>query len=155
MALRFTKTPNPPQQYQCLTGAEPVLLFNSGQKRPACRQLRRRRTRRVLREPVSVNSRTGLRHAEMEIGKWRGETGARNPPRKDLNTKNRPSETGARQPNPGECGRLPGWGGRIRTRLPLLSPVYPCYFEKPGHFLVFPGPSSVKMLPDFVIFQSI
>jgi hypothetical protein len=25
--------------------------------------------------------------------------------------------------------------------------VYPCSFEKPGYFLVFPGPSSVKVLP--------
>src|ERR1700730_948345 len=39
----------------------------------------------------------------MEIGKWRAETGARNPPRKNRNTKNRRSETGARQPNPREC----------------------------------------------------
>ena len=33
-----------------------------------------------LREPVSVSNRTGLRPAEMEIGKWRSETGARNSP---------------------------------------------------------------------------
>ena len=30
MALRFVKTPNPSQQYQHLTSAEPVLLFKSG-----------------------------------------------------------------------------------------------------------------------------
>jgi hypothetical protein len=34
--------------------------------------------------------------AELEIGKWRSETGARNPPLKDRNAKNRQSETGAR-----------------------------------------------------------
>jgi hypothetical protein len=33
-----------------------------------------------LREPVSVTYRTGLRHAQKEIGKWRAETAARNPP---------------------------------------------------------------------------
>jgi hypothetical protein len=38
--------------------------------------------RRALREPVSVNGRTGLRPAEMEIEKWRAETGARIPPRR-------------------------------------------------------------------------
>jgi hypothetical protein len=27
----------------------------------------------------------------------------------------------------------------------LHPPVYPCSFEKPGYFLVFPGPSSLKM----------
>jgi hypothetical protein len=32
--------------------------------------------RRGLCEPVSINYRTGLRHAETEIGKWRAETGA-------------------------------------------------------------------------------
>jgi aldehyde dehydrogenase family protein len=67
------------------------------------RQLRRRRTRGALREPVSVNSRTGLRPAEMEIGKWRAETGARNPSLTDQKAKSRRSETGARQPNPREC----------------------------------------------------
>jgi hypothetical protein len=35
--------------------------------------------------------------AEMEIGKWRSETGARNPPLKDRDAKNRPC-----QPNPRE-----------------------------------------------------
>jgi len=30
VALRFAKTPNPSQQYQHLTSAEPVLLFKSG-----------------------------------------------------------------------------------------------------------------------------
>src|ERR1019366_9325282 len=30
VALRFAKTPNPSQQYQYLTSAEPVLLFKSG-----------------------------------------------------------------------------------------------------------------------------
>jgi hypothetical protein len=33
-------------------------------------------------EPVSVKYRTGLQHAETEIGKWRPETDARNPTRK-------------------------------------------------------------------------
>jgi hypothetical protein len=44
---------------------------------------------------------------------------------------------------------------RIASRHLHPPVVYPCSFEKPGYFLVFPGPSSVKMLPDFVIFQSI
>jgi hypothetical protein len=49
-----------------------------------------------------ASSRTGLRPAEMEIEKWRAETGARNPPRTDRNTENRRPETGASQPNPRE-----------------------------------------------------
>ena len=56
-------------------------------------------TRRALCEPVSVSSRTGLRPAEMEIEKWRAETGAQNPPRTDRNTENCRPETGAPQPN--------------------------------------------------------
>jgi hypothetical protein len=32
-----------------------------------------------LRKPVSVTHRTGLGHAETEIGKWRAETGAAKP----------------------------------------------------------------------------
>jgi hypothetical protein len=58
---------------------------------------------RALCEPVSACNRTGLCPTEMEIGKWRPETGARNPPLKDRNSKNRQSETEARQPNPREC----------------------------------------------------
>jgi hypothetical protein len=54
--------------------------------------------RRAVCEPVSANSRTGLRPAEMGIEKWRAETGVRNPPRTDRNTGN-----WARQPNPREC----------------------------------------------------
>jgi hypothetical protein len=46
--------------------------------------------------------RTGLRPAEMEVEKWRAETGVRNPPRTDRNTGNCRPETGARQPNPRE-----------------------------------------------------
>src|ERR1700730_18673897 len=57
----------------------------------------------ALRTRVSVCNRTGLRPAEMEIEKWRPETGARNPPLKDRNSKNRRSETRARRPNPLEC----------------------------------------------------
>jgi hypothetical protein len=57
-------------------------------------------SRGALREPVSVKYRAGLSHAETEIEKWRAETDARNPPRKDRKAKNRQSETGARQPNP-------------------------------------------------------
>ena len=59
---------------------------------------------------VSVNSRTGLRPAEMEIGKSRAETGARNPPRADRNTENYRPETGACQPNPRECRGLSSTG---------------------------------------------
>jgi hypothetical protein len=54
----------------------------------------------------SVNSRTGLRPAEVEIEKWRAETGVRNRPRTDRNTGNCRPETGARQPNPRECHDL-------------------------------------------------
>jgi hypothetical protein len=32
------------------------------------------------RKPVSTTHRTGLAHAETEIGKWRAETGAAKPP---------------------------------------------------------------------------
>jgi hypothetical protein len=45
-------------------------------------------SRGALREPVSVKYRTGLSHAETEIEKWRAETGARNPPLQDRNTRN-------------------------------------------------------------------
>src|SRR6202035_69412 len=50
--------------------------------------------------------RTSLRSAETEIGKWRAETGARNPRPKDGNARNCPPETGARQPNPREDKRF-------------------------------------------------
>src|SRR3984893_3534345 len=77
-------------------------------------------------KPVSVKYRTGLRHAEMEIGKWRSETGARNPPLKDRNAINRRSETGVRQRRGNVADshaprnntpetRLPGCPERIRT----------------------------------------
>src|ERR1700730_12142504 len=36
--------------------------------------------RRAPCEPVSVCNRTGLQHAETEIGKWRAETGAQTRP---------------------------------------------------------------------------
>src|SRR5438045_3321680 len=68
----------------------------------------------ALCEPVSVCNRTGLCPTEMEIGKWRAETGARNPPRKDRNTKNCRSEAGARQPNPRECRGFPPTGKLLR-----------------------------------------
>jgi hypothetical protein len=57
---------------------------------------------RPIPEGHSANqcSRTGLRLAEMEIEKWRAETGARNPPLKDRNTRNCQPRDGARQPNP-------------------------------------------------------
>jgi hypothetical protein len=38
VALRFAKTPNPPQQYQHLTSAETVLLFKSGHSSAMCRR---------------------------------------------------------------------------------------------------------------------
>jgi SOS response associated peptidase (SRAP) len=68
-----------------------------------CRRHRSRRTPKGTPKPVSVKYRTGLRHAEMEIGKWCSETGARNPPLEDRNAINRRSETGVRPPNPREC----------------------------------------------------
>src|SRR6202023_2514239 len=52
-------------------------LSNSWAKEPIEAVDSGRRCRKTLREPVSVNSRTSLRSAEMEIGKWRAETGAR------------------------------------------------------------------------------
>src|ERR1700731_2427094 len=45
--------------------------MNPAIPKPSASVAATRRTRRALREPVSVNNRTGLRHAEMEIGKWR------------------------------------------------------------------------------------
>ncbi len=74
-------------------------------------------TRRALCEPVSVNNRTGLRHAKMEIGKRRAETGARNPPRTDRNTRNCRPETGPCQPNPREWLRFSPTG-KITPRRP-------------------------------------
>jgi Transposase, Mutator family len=49
--------------------------------------------------------------AEMEIEKWRAETGARNPPRTDRNAGNCRLETGARQPNLRECRGETGYRG--------------------------------------------
>jgi hypothetical protein len=49
--------------------------------------------------------------AEMEIEKWRAETGARNPPRTDRNAGNCRPETGARQPNLRECRGETGYRG--------------------------------------------
>src|SRR5580704_19088198 len=81
-------------------------LSNSWAKEPIEAVDSGRRCRKTLREPVSVNSRTSLRSAEMEIGKWRAETGARNPRPKDGNARNCRPETGARQPNPREYQRF-------------------------------------------------
>src|SRR5580704_12303464 len=81
-------------------------LSNSWAKEPIEAVDSGRRCRKTLREPVSVNSRTSLRSAEMEIGKWQAETGARNPRPKDENARNCRSETGARQPNPREDKRF-------------------------------------------------
>jgi hypothetical protein len=89
-------------------------------------------------EPVSVNSRTSLRSAETEIGKWRAETGARNPRPKDGNARNCPQRLAPASltrgkindfHRPGKISQeteLRGWGGRIRTSAwrnqnPLLS----------------------------------
>jgi hypothetical protein len=66
----------------------------------------RRRRARYPCEPVSVNSRTGLRTAETEIGKSPAETGARNLLRKSRNARNCRPETGAPQPNLRKCRRF-------------------------------------------------
>jgi hypothetical protein len=44
-----------------------------------------------LRKPVSVTYRTGLGHAETEIGKWRAETGAAEPTSPDLKVRDFPT----------------------------------------------------------------
>src|SRR5580704_14048786 len=59
--------------------------------------------RNRLRKPVSVTYRTGLRHAETEIGKWVAETGAAKSPVWTGNFRICRPETPALQPNPGEC----------------------------------------------------
>ena len=59
-----------------------------------------------LREPVSVTYRTGLGHAETEIGKWRAETGAAKPPVQSRKSGICRPETRARQHNPRECRRF-------------------------------------------------
>jgi hypothetical protein len=86
-----------------MSGVEELRL--SWAKEPIEAVVSGRRCRKTLREPFSVNSRTSLRSAEMEIGKWRAETGARNPRPKDENARNCRPETGARQPNPPEYQR--------------------------------------------------
>src|ERR1700730_16305020 len=90
--------PMPDRHYanRSLSTAEPV----------SASPKRKLESRKTLREPVSVNSRTSLRSAEMEIGKWQAETGARNPCPKDENARNCRPETGARQPNPREDKRF-------------------------------------------------
>ena len=87
-----------------------------------------------LREPVSVTYRTGLRHAETEIGKWRAETGVRNPPALDRKCEiagQRLGRTGLTRRNVGGSHTpgnhtaetaLPGWACRTRTRK--------CHFKK-------------------------
>src|SRR5665213_1765075 len=52
------------------------------------------------------STRTGLRHAETEIEKWRAETGARNAPVQDPKPGNRPTETQGCRPKPPECGQF-------------------------------------------------
>jgi hypothetical protein len=54
-------------------------------------------------EPVSATYRTGLRHVETEIGKWRTETGARKSPVQDQRARKCRPETRRCQPNPAEC----------------------------------------------------
>jgi hypothetical protein len=66
---------------------------------------------------AAVSGRTGLRPAEMEIEKWRAETGARNPPLKDRNTRNCQPRDGGRQPNPREWRRFSPTG-KITPRRP-------------------------------------
>ena len=57
-----------------------------------------------LCEPISVTNRTGLRHAETEIGNWRAETSARNPPVQDRNSGNCLPETRPHQAKPQSRG---------------------------------------------------
>src|SRR4029077_6815526 len=94
--------------------------------------------RKTLREPVSVNSRTSLRPAEMEIGKWRAETGARNPRPKDGNARNCRPETGARQPNPREYQRFlqtrKNQPGDRTAWLPFLHPYRTMCLALQPHF---------------------
>ncbi len=54
-------------------------------------------------EPVSVTYRTGLPHAETEIGKWPAETGAAKPPVQDRKSGNCRPETRAYPPNRRKC----------------------------------------------------
>jgi hypothetical protein len=95
--------------------------------RPWTPRRRRARYPKGTLRTFSVNSRTGLRRAEMEIEKWRPETGAQNPLRTDRNTENRQPETGAPQPNLRNVGDSPPPGNntaetglrganRIRTK---------------------------------------
>jgi predicted RNase H-like nuclease len=73
----------------------------------------------ALREPVSVNSRTGLRHAEMEIGKWRAETGARNPPARTEKPKIAGQRLGRASPTRGNVAdSYPPGNNTPETRLP-------------------------------------
>jgi hypothetical protein len=70
-----------------------------------------------LCEPVSVTYRTGLRHVETEIGKWRAETDARKPPAGDQKPQNCRPETRAHRPNPPECRRFSHtWKSHRRDR---------------------------------------
>ena len=62
---------------------------------------------------------------EMEIEKWRPETGAQNPPRTDRNGKNCRTETVACQPNPRECRGFSHTG--------KYHPGDDCLAALPGH----------------------
>src|ERR1700720_4227437 len=57
-----------------------------------------------LRKPVSVTYRTGLGHAETEIGKWRAETGSTKSPVLPSNSRICRLETPARQPKSSRMG---------------------------------------------------
>ena len=118
-------------------------LSNSWAKEPVEAVDSGRRCRKTLRELVSVNSRTGLCPTEMEIEKWRPETGAQNPPRTDRNDKNCRIETGACQPNPREyrgfshTGKLhhgdpTAWLTRqsLANRSPPVTPCFPLLFSE-------------------------
>jgi hypothetical protein len=89
-----------------------------------------------------VNNRTGLRHAELEIGKSRPETPARNPPRKDRKAKNRRSETGGtsckKGSSGGAAGKIPhscdnscslNWNSPDDSRIDANVRVFPAFLQ--------------------------
>jgi hypothetical protein len=108
-------------------------------------------------EPVSVGYRTGLRHAETEIGKLRAETGARNPPVLDRKSGNFGTEIRPRQPNPPECRRFShirkshrrdrtGWLGSKDSKSQMTALNTP--FEISNEFCAFFGtPRDQRLFP--------
>ncbi len=104
---------------------------------------------RVPCEPVSACNRTSLRSTEMEIGKWRAETGARNPRPKDENARNCRPETGGSQPNSREYQRF----SPTRKNQPGDRTAWLPFLDTYRTMCLAPQPDFRRLLEDVLAFQ--